>query len=214
MSENQLKTGTTTVGIKCIDGIVLAADTRATAGRMIVDKTAKKIYRVLNNMATTIAGSVSDVQLIIKLFTAELSLKELKTYRQATVKEGGNLLAGMAYQNIRRMSMMPGVAHFILGGFDDNAKRHYHLYDIFPDGSLTEIKDYVSSGSGSVFAYGVLESSYKKEITTTEAVELAKNAVNTALQRDSASGNGIDIMVINKDGIHRIPSLRVNTYAE
>ncbi|MBS3112551.1 proteasome subunit beta [Candidatus Woesearchaeota archaeon] len=213
MNENVLKTGTTTVGIKCREGIVLAADTRATAGTMIVDKKAEKVHKIMNNIALTIAGSVSDVQLIIKILKAELTLKDIKTYRPSTVKEAANLLASMTYQNIRKMSMLPGIAHFILGGFDDNEKRHFHLYDIFPDGSLTEIQDYISSGSGSVFAYGVLESDYTAKISVDEAVELAKKSVNTALKRDSASGNGIDVITITKDGIRRLPELRVNEEA-
>ncbi len=213
MGENQLKTGTTTVGIKCKDGIVLAADTRATAGNMIVDKRAKKVHKIIHNVALTIAGTVSDVQLIMKLLKAELTLKNIKTYRKNTVKEAANLLANMTYQNIRKMSMIPGIAHFVLGGFDDNDKRHYHLYDIFPDGSLSEVNDFISSGSGSVFAYGVLESQYNPKMTIDEGVELVKKAVNTALQRDSASGNGIDIVTITKEGIKRLTPLRVNTNA-
>jgi len=170
MSENILKTGTTTVGIKCKDGIVLAADTRATAGHMIVDKRAEKIHKITNNMAVTIAGSVSDIQLIIKILKAELTLKDLKTYRRPTVKEGVNLLSSMVFNTIRRPSMMPGIAHFILGGFDENNKKDYHLYDIFPDGSLSKITDFISSGSGSVFAYGVLESKYTSKLSIEEAV--------------------------------------------
>ena len=73
MNENVLKTGTTTVGIKCREGIVLAADTRATAGTMIVDKKAEKVHKIMNNIALTIAGSVSDVQLIIKILKAEIN---------------------------------------------------------------------------------------------------------------------------------------------
>jgi proteasome beta subunit len=213
-SENQLKTGTTTVGIRCKDGLVLAADTRATAGYMIVDKNTTKVYKIVDNIAITIAGTVSDVQLIMKLLKAELSLKTIKTYRPTTVKEAANLLANMAYQNIRKMSMIPGIAHFVLGGFDDSEKRTFTLYDIYPDGSLSEVSDYVSSGSGSVFALGVLESQYNEKMTVEEGAELARKAVNTALQRDCASGNGIDVMTITKEGIKRLPSLRVNTKAE
>ncbi|MFA5141583.1 MAG: proteasome subunit beta [Candidatus Woesearchaeota archaeon] len=214
LNEHQLKTGTTTVGIRCKDGLVLAADTRATAGYMIVDKNAVKIHKVMDNLALTIAGTVSDVQLIIKLLKAELTLKNIKTYRPTTIKEAANLLANMTYQNIRKMSMIPGIAQFVMGGFDDNDKRTYSLYDIFPDGSLSEVADYISSGSGSVFAYGVLESQYTEKITIEEGIELAKKAVGAALQRDCATGNGIDIVTITKEGIKRLPPLRVNTKAE
>ena len=99
------------------------------------------------------------------------------------------------------MSMIPGIAHFLLAGKD---KTGVHLYDLFPDGSVTYITDYVSSGSGSVFAYGVLETTHKKDMTTAEGVKLAVKAVNTALQRDSASGNGINVFVINDKEIKQV----------
>ncbi|HLD00748.1 MAG TPA: proteasome subunit beta [Candidatus Nanoarchaeia archaeon] len=199
--EERLKTGTTTIGMVCKDGVVLAADMRATAGNMIVDKRAEKVHVLTDDFAVTIAGVVSDAQLLIKLVRAELKLKEVRTYKRPTSKEAANLLGGLLYSNIRRMSMMPGIAHFLLGGKDVSG---VYLYDLFPDGSVTKIRDYVSSGSGSVFAYGVLETHYKPEITVAEGVKLAVKAVNTALQRDSASGNGVDVIVINDKEIKRV----------
>lgn len=199
--KEQLKTGTTTVGIACKDGVVLAADKRATAGTMIVDKRAEKVHIISDNFAVTIAGTVSDAQLIIKLIKAELKLKEVRTYKAPTTKEAANLLGGILYGNLRRMSMFPGIAHFLLGGKDNEG---IHLYDLYPDGSITKVKDFVSSGSGSVFAYGVLETQYRPDMLTSEAVKLAVKSVNTALQRDSASGNGIDVVVINNKDIRRV----------
>mgnify|MGYP001595466453 FL=1 len=196
-----LKTGTTTVGIVCKDGIVLAADKRATAGHMIVDKRADKVHVISDDFAVTIAGNVSDAQLTIKLIRAELKLKEVRTYKKPSAKEAANLLGGILFSSIRRPSMLPGIAHFLLGGKDVHG---LHLYDLFPDGSITRITDFISSGSGSVFAYGVLETQYKKDMTTDEAVALAVKSVNTALQRDSASGNGIDVIVINEKEIKRV----------
>ena len=199
--EEQLKTGTTTVGIACEDGIVLAADKRATAGTMIVDKKAEKVHVINDDFAVTIAGGVSDAQLLIKLIRAELKLKEVKTNKKATAKEAANLLGGLLYSNIRRPSMIPGIAHFLLGGRD---KEGTHLYDLFPDGSVTPIRDFVSSGSGSVFALGVLETQYRADMTTDEAVKMAVKAINTALKRDSCSGNGIDVIVVKNNEIKRV----------
>jgi proteasome beta subunit len=199
--ENQLKTGTTTVGIVCKDGIILAADKRATAGTMIVDKRADKVHILNDDFAVTWAGTVSDAQLVTKLVKAELKLKEVRTNKQPTAKEAANLLGGLVYSNIRRMSMIPGVTHFLLGGKDSSG---VHLYDLFPDGSITHITDYVSSGSGSVFALGVLETQYNPEMTTAEGVKLVVQAINTALQRDSCSGNGIDVIVVNNKEIKKV----------
>lgn len=199
--EEQLKTGTTTLGLVCRDGIVLAADKRATAGNMIVDKRADKVHILTDDFAVTIAGTVSDAQLLIKLIKAELKLKEVKTDKRPTAKEAANLLGGLQYSNIRRMSMLPGIAHFLLGGKDVEG---LHLYDLFPDGSVTRIKDFISSGSGSVFAYGVLETQYKQDMSVNDGIKLAILAVNTALQRDSCSGNGIDIVVVTEKEIKRV----------
>ncbi|MDP3734590.1 MAG: proteasome subunit beta, partial [Nanoarchaeota archaeon] len=121
-------------------------------------------------------------------------------------KEAANLIGGLLFSNIRRMSMLPGIAHFLLGAKD---MQGVHLYDLFPDGSVTKIRDFISSGSGSVFAYGVLETQYNPEMTTNEGVKLAVKAVNTALNRDSASGNGIDVIVITNKEIKRVMNKEV-----
>ncbi|MBI2102384.1 proteasome subunit beta [Candidatus Woesearchaeota archaeon] len=199
--EEMLKTGTTTVGIVCKDGVVLAADTRATAGTMIVDKQAEKVHILSDDFACTIAGSVSEAQLLIKLIKAELKLKEVRTNKSASAKEAANLLGGLLYSSLHRMSMFMSIAHFLLGGKDLSG---VYLYDLFPDGSVTKVKDYVSSGSGSVFAYGVLETQYKDGMTLDEGIKLAVKCVNTALQRDSASGNGINVVVVTEQGIKKV----------
>jgi len=199
--ENQLKTGTTTIGIICKDGLVLAADKRATAGNLIVDRKAKKVHVIEDQFVVTTAGSVSDIQLQLKLLKAEIALKNYRTNRRSNVKEAANLLSSMVYHNIRIPSMLPGVTHFIVGGFDDDGT---HMYDLFPDGSLTEIDEFIASGSGSVMAYGVLETLYKKDISIDEGVSIAKKAIQAALSRDNASGSGIDIVSISKNSIKQV----------
>ena len=206
-----MKTGTTTLAIKCKDGIVLAADKRATAGNFIANKRVDKIFEVAKNMALTTAGSVSDIQLLTKLIKAELRLKLIRTGRKPNVKEAANLLSGMVYQNVRQFTTIPGISQFVFAGYDNSG---FYLYDIYPDGSLTEEDDFVSSGSGSVIAYGVLETQYKKDMSVDEGVKLALKSINAALQRDSASGNGIDVVVIDQKGVHKILTKELNTFIE
>jgi proteasome beta subunit len=198
--EKHLQKGTTTVGIVCKDGVVLAADRRATAG-FVVNKKAQKIHKITDNMAVTMAGLVSDAQLLIKLIRAEVKLKDLQTLRTSTVKETANLLAGMLYNNLRRPSMVEGIVAFLLGGNDAQGS---HLYDLGIDGSLTEIDDYVSDGSGSIFAIGVLEALYKKGMSVDEGVKLAQRAISAAIQRDVSTGNGIDVFVIDSKGVTQV----------
>jgi proteasome beta subunit len=210
-STMKFKKGTTTVGLVCKDGVVLAADRRATAGTLIVDKKAQKIHEIGGKMAVTLAGAVADAQLLIKLLKAEVRLKALRTDREPNVSEVANLLAGYLYSNIRRYSVIPGFTHFVLGGSDNKG---VHLYDLFPDGSVTLIDDYTSSGSGSVIAYGVLETQYRSDLTMDEAIRLAVKAVNAALQRDTATGNGIDAVKITERGVERVFAEAIESKAE
>lgn len=198
-----MKTGTTTIAIKCTDGVVLAADKRVTSGYLVANKKFNKIIEVTNKIAVTTAGTVSDVQLMIKLLQAELKLKDIRTYRESFVHEAVYLLANLVYNNIRKFSVIPGISHFIVGGTDSKG---YHIFDVSADGSVTEVDDYVSSGSGSVMAYGVLEALYKDNISVSDAMEIAKKCINAAVQRDIASGNGIDIVTVTKDGLKRVVS--------
>ncbi len=211
VEERELKTGTTTVAIVCKDGLVLAADKRVTSGYMVSFKKFQKILSITDNITVTVAGTVSDVQLLVKYVKAELRLKKIRTGREITVKEATNLLATMVYNNIRKMSLIPGISHFIVGGKDDSG---FHLYDLSPDGSIVGIDEYVSSGSGSSMAYGVFETLYSKSLSVSEGIKLAGKAINAAVQRDIASGNGIDIVTITKDGVKKVLTKEIDTGIE
>tara|TARA_Y100000310_G_scaffold94955_1_gene92772 strand:+ start:8955 stop:9599 length:645 start_codon:yes stop_codon:yes gene_type:complete len=206
-----MKTGTTTLALMCKDGVVLAADKRATSGYLIANKNFDKIINITDNIAVTVAGTVSDVQLLAKYIKAELKLKQIRTDRSNTVKEAANLLAMMVYNNIRKMSMIPGISHFIVGGKDEAG---FHIYDLSPDGSIAEIDDYNTSGSGSVMVYGVLETLYKKNMSVEEGIKLAGKSINAAIQRDIASGNGMDVVTITKDGVKKVLTKEIDTKIE
>lgn len=193
-----MKTGTTTIGIVCRDGVILGADRRASAGYMVADKRAKKVIKVNEEMAITIAGLVSDAQLLSKIIKAQLKLIEIRKGKKSSVNQAANLLAGLVYGNIRRMSMIQSIVGFLLAGKDEKG---FHLYTIGIDGSLAKMDEYVCDGSGMMFATGVLEANYKKNMQIDDGVKLAVQVLNAAMQRDIATGNGIDILTITKDGV-------------
>lgn len=206
--QDYVKKGTTTVGIVCKDGIVLAADKKATAGNFIADKKVEKVRKITDNIAVTIAGGVSDIQLLLKLIKAELNLKKVRTGKDANLKEAANLLSTIVYHNIRRFSTIIGVTAFIMGGQDNEG---FHLYGISPDGSLTEEDEFTSDGSGSMMAYGVLDSSYVKGISIADGIKLAVKAINSAIQRDTYSGEGIDVYTITKEGVKKVLAKKLDT---
>jgi proteasome beta subunit len=199
-----LTTGTTTIGIVCKDCVILAADRRATAGTMIANKKTQKVRTVTQHIAVTTAGNVSDLQLLFKYLSAELKLKQIRTGREPSVKESANLLSVWVYNLIRSSY---GIVHFLVGGYDSKPQ----LFDVYPDGSSMDVDDYVTSGSGSVFALGVLENKYKYGMSKDEGVKLALEAISTSLARDSASGNGVDVFVIDKNGAEHVFSKEVTS---
>ena len=193
MGEERLSTGTTTVGVVCKDCVVMGADRRVTVGNLIAAKDFKKIWPVAHNIVMTVSGVVSDVQLISKYLCSELKLKKIRSGRSATLKEAANLLATWSYSMLRGNY---AIGHYLLGGYDKKPS----VYDISPDGALKEHDDYVASGTGSVFVLGVLEAEYQADLSEQEGVTLVEKALRAAMQRDSMSGNGFDIYVINKEG--------------
>lgn len=212
MSQEQvLKTGTTTIGIVANDGIIMAADKRATVGNQIIVSKIEKVIRVGDRFVVTIAGTASEAVMLARHISAELKLKELRSKNEVTVKEAANLLAQFVYNNIRQPSMIQGITHFLFAGHD---KTGTHLYDVFPDGSITEIDTYFSSGSGSVFAYGVLDAKYAKDMDVAQAAEIAKDAIRAAVKRDSASGNGYDVVKITQDGVEDVANVMFSTTEE
>jgi len=200
------KTGTTTIGIVCKEGIVLAADKRGTYGgeggvSYIASKDENKIQAVNDNIVVTTAGVASDLQKVIKLVRAELRLKELRSKQKPSIKEAANLFSSIVYQNIRQFSVIPGITHFLLAGNDEGG---CYLYEINADGYLQEVKDYSATGSGMVHANPILDSDYKKDINLEEGIKLAKRCINASIKRDPASGEGLDIYIVKEKEIKQV----------
>ena len=186
-----MKTGTTTVGIDAGDGVVLATDMRASLGRMVSSKDVQKVEQIHPRGALTIAGSVSAAQSLIETLKAESNLFEARRGKEMSMKAlstlTGNLLRSGAYY----------IVSPILGGVDHEGS---HVYSIDALGGMTE-ENYAVSGSGSQFALGVLEQEYDDDITVDEAKTVITKAIKSAIERDTASGNGINIAVVTEDGV-------------
>jgi len=184
--------GTTTVGIVFKDGVVLATERRATMGNMIASKKAKKVYQIADRIGMTTAGGVGDAQQLARLMQVECSLYEIRRGRPMTVGAAATLLSNVLNQN----RMYPFYVQLLVGGFDRNGASVYSV-DALGGASLEE--EIVATGSGSPFAYGVLEDRFTKDMTEEQAVDIAKRALKSAIRRDSASGETICVVVITKD---------------
>ncbi len=199
-----LKTGTTILGIVCKDGAVIAGDRRGTLGGQIVfHKNSKKAVVINDYLIVAGAGIASDIDMLQKIVKAELRLKELKSKKRPTVKEAASLIANISYKNIRQPSIIPFQAGMIIGGFNEDGTTE--IYSTTPGGDVSKIEDYDANlGSGMPYVLGLLERQYKKDLSVEEGVELAIEAIKSSSERDTASGSGIDVFTITKDGIKQV----------
>ena len=184
--------GTTTIGLVCSEGIVLASESRATMGFFIASKDAKKIYQIDDLVGMTTAGSVGDAQRLVKVMQVESKLYKMRRQENMTIKGIGSLLSNVLGGN----RYFPYMVQLIIGGVD---KTGPSLYSLDAMGGQLEESTAVSTGSGSPIAYGILEDRYKKDMSMDEGVDLAIRALHNVVKRDAASGNGIKVVKITSD---------------
>ena len=201
MDDMQYK-GTTTIGLVCDKGVVLASEKRATMGHFIASKDAKKVYQIDDLVAMTTAGSVGDAQRLVKWMQVESRLYKMRREEPMTVKGIVILLANILSGN----RYYPYFVQLLVGGVDKNGPGIYSLDAV---GGLIEEKKAVATGSGSPMAYGVLEDRYIEKMPIDEGVELAVRALHNAMKRDSASGDGIDVVKITTDGYTHVEDAEI-----
>jgi len=176
-------------------------------GYLVASKYAKKILKIDNHIAMTIAGNVGDAQALERYIKAEVKLYQLEEGRKMPIKAAATLVANILYAR----SYFPYYVQLLVGGYDDKPR----LFSFDPTGSVVEEKEYFSTGSGSVIALGVLEDKYKKDMDVETAKKLAVRAVKAAVERDIASGgSGIDLAVVDKKGFRMIPEEEVKALAK
>ena len=190
--------GTTTVGVVCKDGVILGTDTRATMGNFVASKHAKKVYQITDNLAMTIAGGVAVAQRVVELLKVNASLYDLEKNRRMPVSSAARLVQSILFSN--RSAGAPLPLQAIIGGYDETGP---HVYNLDPYGSLME-EIMVSTGSGSPYAYGVLESQFKEDSSVDEMLSVVVKAVDSAMKRDVASGDSFDVAVINETGFREL----------
>lgn len=182
----------TTVGMRVKDGVVLAAEKRVSYGLYLMSKSGKKVYRILDRMGLASAGLMADMQTLARIIEAEMRIYELDAGIAPSVMAAAKLLSYILYE--RRL--FPYYAEVVIGGIDEAGS---HLYSLDPIGAIIE-DDYVALGSGTQLAISVLESSYSSSMSIEEAEKLAIKAIEAAMKRDAASGDGIDVLTISEKG--------------
>jgi proteasome beta subunit len=193
----QIKKGTTTCGLTCKDGIVLAADTRASAGFFIADRHVMKIQKVDRHLGMTIAGGVADAQNLVDVMRYNANIYRISNRELMPVSSAARLCSNVLFNQ----RYFPYYVQIILAGYDNKEGGQIYNIDLF--GSMTSEK-FISTGSGSPVAYGYLESEYKDALSVNEAYKIAIQAIAAAIRRNSGTGDNINAVIIDKDGYREL----------
>lgn len=188
----QFMPGATAIGLTYQDGIVLAAEKRISYGNFVVNKNTKKIFSITDQVASACAGMVADMQVLTRQVGALVKIRKLETRREMATNSVAKLMSVIMFE--RRY--FPLLTQVIVGGVHDVPE----IYTLDPLGSLLP-DNYAAVGTGAELALGLIDSEYKKTMSEDASKKLAIKAIKSSIQRDSASGDGIDILTITKKGI-------------
>ncbi|MEM4389336.1 MAG: archaeal proteasome endopeptidase complex subunit beta [Candidatus Micrarchaeia archaeon] len=184
----EAKKGTTTVGLICSDGIVFAADRRASMGYFIANRETPKIFQIDERLAMTVAGMVADAQTLVRVMRAEAALYRLQNGKPMSVQAATTLLANILFQ----YKLFPFYVQLLMGGYDDKPR----IFNLDPLGGVTEEK-FVATGSGSPIVYGLLEEAYREDRPIKDNLRLAVKCISVATKRDCATGDGLDLVAVH-----------------
>ena len=193
--------GATAVGITYDGGVVFASERRIAYGNFLVSKTTKKTFVITPNVGAACAGLVADMQILSLQVAALAKIRRMEIKRDVPPNTIAKMMSNMMYE--RRY--FPLLTQVIVGGLVSEPK----IYTLDPLGSVLP-DDYAAVGTGAEMALGVLDPQFKKGMTEQEATDLAVKAVRSASMRDSASGDGIDVLLINKDGLPNIDMIKLS----
>jgi proteasome beta subunit len=186
--------GATTVGLVCSEGVILASEKRITYGGLLLSRGGKKVFKVTERIGIACAGLVSDMQVLTREIVAYTKLFNLESKRSISVKAVAKITSNILFNS----RFAPLINQTIVGGIDEDGPSLY-VMDML--GSSIPDK-FATVGSGSAVAIGVLEENYKDDITLEEGKNLVVKAIKAGISRDAKSGDGIDLLILTKNGIN------------
>ncbi len=184
--------GATAVGISYKGGVVVAAEKRISYGTYIVSKTGRKVFKIADKVGAACAGLIGDMQILMREVSSYVKIRELETRRSLPPNSVAKLLSVIMFE--RRFA--PFITQIVIGGI--NGKPSVYVLD--PLGSVIPDK-YASVGSGAEIAIGIIDAEYTDDMSEEDAKNLAVKSIRSAVQRDAASGDGVDVMVITDNGV-------------
>lgn len=192
MSQEIMVPGACGVAIKCKDGVILGNDRRATWGYTVTNKSTQKVFKITDHIGLAAYGLIGDFQILVRIMRAQANLYELDARQRISTKSLAKLISNFLYSR----KMAPLYTNIVVAGVDEDGPKLYSLDGI---GSLIP-DDYGVTGTGMLMSIGILEAEYKPGLSIEDGVKLVEKTIRNAMKRDAMTGNGIDLLIITKDG--------------
>jgi len=192
----QFDKGTTTLAFIYDGGIIVAVDSRSTQGPFIASQTVQKVNEINDYILATIAGGAADCQFWQRNLTVQCRMYELRNRDRITVSAASKLIANTC-NHYKRYGMSMGM---MMMGYDRGIPTLYYVDDEGSRMKASELKPKFSVGSGSTYAYGILDSHWRMSLSDTEAIDLGANAIYHATHRDAYSGGICRVYHFKPDG--------------
>eukprot|EP01061_Rhynchopus_euleeides_P007432 TRINITY_DN16480_c0_g1_i1.p1 TRINITY_DN16480_c0_g1~~TRINITY_DN16480_c0_g1_i1.p1 ORF type:complete len:278 (+),score=77.97 TRINITY_DN16480_c0_g1_i1:52-885(+) len=181
----KLNKGTTTLAFKFQGGVIVAVDSRASSGEYVASATTQKVIPVNDFILGTMAGGAADCQYWLRVLCQECRLWELRNRQRPSVAVASKILSDITY-HYKKYGLSIGA---MVTGWDKFGPSLYMV-----DDQGTRLKgDLFSVGSGSIYAYGILDAEYKHDLSLEDAITLGRKAIMLATHRDAASGGFVNV---------------------
>ncbi|EFA82937.1 proteasome subunit beta type 5 [Heterostelium album PN500] len=190
--------GTTTLAFQYAGGVIVAVDSKSTQGSYVASRTVKKVIEITPYLLGTMAGGAADCSYWERELGRQCRLFELRNKEMISVAAASKILANIVY-GYKGYGLSMGT---MVTGWDKTGPCLYYV-----DSEGTRLKGLrFAVGSGSTYAYGVLDSGFDWNMTDEQACELGRRSVYHATHRDAMSGGFINVYHVQKDGWKKISS--------
>lgn len=200
--------GTTTLAFMFQGGVLAAADTRSSCAGLVESPTAQKVIPIHSHLVGTTSGTSADCALWKRILARELRLYQLRHGRRLSTAGAAKLLSHMLHPfKGTELCVAATLCGWDVGrgdGEEQSARSNGNscgpsLYYVCSDGTRLQ-GSLFSVGSGSPYAYSILDQGVHWGMTAEEATAVAREAVYRATHRDAYSGNNVDVYLVSSGG--------------
>ena len=188
-----VKRGTTSLGVKSKEGVVLLVDKRTTS-KLVETKSIEKIFQIDDHIGAATSGLVADARALIERARLESQINKITYNEPIRVETLAKKICDMKQLYTQNGGVRPFGSALIIGGVANGSCK---LFETDPSGALIEYKA-TAIGSGRTAAMDVFEDDYKDDLTIDEAIDLALDAVYEATE-GKTTAESVEIAVIDKE---------------